>query len=175
MALLAMRQGEGMRLFLDTEFTGFSHSAQDRKLISLGLVSEDGHAEWYAEIDGWALDDCDPWVQRNVLSLLTGPFMPRCDARISLLTWFSERPRRVQIACDSEIDWRFLLDLLGVRPINLEPQRHDLAPLIDTPEYHNTVTAYFARGHPEHHAMHDARAYRLGWLAWMDATKGRRE
>ncbi len=35
------------------------------------------------------------------------------------------------------------------------------------------VTAYFAERHPEHHALHDARAYRLGWLAWMDARKAK--
>ncbi len=171
MASSAKSQGKVMLLFLDTEFTGFSHPAQNRKLISLALVSEDGNAEWYAEVGGWALDDCDPWVQRNVLSLLTGPLMLRDEARRSLRAWFSERPRCVQVACDSEIDWRFLLDLLGERPTNLALQRQDLAPLIDTPEYHNTVTAYFARGYPEHHALHDAKAYRLGWLAWMDATK----
>lgn len=102
---------------------------------------------------------------------MTGPRLSRDAARASLQDWFSARPRSVQAACDSDIDWSFLLGLLGERPANLAAQRRDLAPLIDTPIYNNTLTAYFSKGHPEHHALHGARAYRLGWLAWMDARK----
>ncbi len=160
-----------MLLFLDTEYTGLSHPAHARKLLSLALVAEDGSAEWYAELDGWELADCDPWVQRHVLPLMTSTRLSRDAARASLQDWFATRPRSVQAACDSDIDWRFLLGLLGDRPPNLAAQRHDLAPLIDTASYNNTLTAYFAKGHPEHHALHDAQAYRLGWLAWMDARK----
>lgn len=160
-----------MKLFLDTEFTGLSGPMRDRKLISLALVSEDGQTEWYAEVDGWVLDDCDPWVQKNILPLLTGPFMTRAEARNSLLAWFAALPRHVQAACDSEIDWRFLIELLGERPANLDEQRYDLASLIDTTVYHRRVMAYFAEGYPEHHALNDARAYRQGWLAWMDTSK----
>jgi len=160
-------------LFLDTEFNGLSQSAHARKLLSLALVTEDGKVEWYAELDDWVLTDCDAWVQRHVLPLMTGPRMSRDEAQTSLQGWFAALPRRVQAACDSSIDLQFLLALLGERPVNLVPQRHDLAPLIDTAIYNNTVSAYFAKGHQEHHALHDARAYRLGWLAWMAATKDR--
>ena len=160
-----------MLVFLDTEFTGLSHPASARKLLSLALVAEDGSAHWYAELDGWELVDCDPWVQRNVLPLMTGPRLSRDAARASLRDWFAVRPRSVQAACDSDIDWRYLLQLLGERPANLASQRRDLAGLINTASYNHTVSAYFAKGNPEHHALHDARAYRLGWLAWMDARK----
>ena len=160
-----------MLLFLDTEYTGLSHPASARKLLSLALVAEDGSTEWYAELDGWELADCDPWVQRNVLPLMTGLRLSRDAARASLQDWFAVRPRSVQAACDSNTDWHFLLQLLGERPTNLSAQRYDLAALIDTTSYHQAVMAYFAKGHPEHHALHDARAYRLGWLAWMDARK----
>jgi hypothetical protein len=153
-----------MLICLDNDYTDLSHPAHARKLLSLALVAEDGDAEWYAELDGWELADCDSWVQRHVVPLLTGPSLSRDTPRAS-------RPRSIQAACDADIDWRFLLGLLGDRPENLVPQRHDLAPLIDTACYNNTLTAYFAKGHPEHHALHDARAYRLGWLAWMDARK----
>lgn len=162
-----------MMVFLDTEFNGLSHPAHARKLLSLALVTEDGKAEWYAELDDWDLADCDAWVQRHVVPQMTGPRMSRAEVRTSLQGWFSALPRRVQAACDSSIDWQFLLVLLGECPVNLVPQRHDLAPLIDTAIYNNTVSAYFAKGYQEHHALHDARAYRLGWLAWMAATKGR--
>lgn len=168
---LALRWRSVVPVFLDTEYTGLSHPAPARKLLSLALVAEDGSGEWYAELDGWTLADCDSWVQRYVVPNLTGPRLSRDAARASLQDWFAARPRSVQAACDSEIDWRFLLRLLGDRPSNLAVQRHDLAPLIDTATYNNTLTAYFAKGHPEHHELHDARAYRLGWLAWMDSRK----
>ena len=162
-----------MLVFLDTEYTGLSHPANARQLLSLVLVAEDGSAQWYAELDGWEFADCDPWVQRHVVPLLTGPSLSRDAARACLQDWFATRPRNVQAACDSDIGWRFLLGLLGDRPSNLAAQRHDLAPLIDTAIYNNTVSAYFANGNPEHHALHDARAYRLGWRAWMDARKSK--
>lgn len=160
-----------MLIFLDAEYTRLSHPAHARKLLSVAPVAEDGGAEWYTELDGWVLADCDLWVQRHVLPLLTGSRLSHDVARASLQDWFAERPRSVQAACDSDIDWSFLLGLLCDRPSNLTTQRHDLAPLIDTPSYNNTLTAYFDQGHPEHHTLHDARAYRLGWLAWMDSRK----
>ena len=51
-----------MLVFLDTEYTSLSHPANARKLLSLALVAEDCSAEWYAELDGWELADCDSWV-----------------------------------------------------------------------------------------------------------------
>ena len=160
-----------MLIFLDTEYTGLSHQIHARKLVSLAVVAEDGRAQCYAELDDWELADCDPWVQRHVVPLLTGPRLSRDAARVSLQVWFADRPRNVQAACDSGIDWRFLLGLLENLPSNLAAQRHDLAPLIDTPIYNNTLTAYFSKEHHEHHALHDARAYRLGWLTWMNSKK----
>ena len=71
--------GENMKIFLDTEFTSF----EDPKLISVGMVSEDGE-EFYRELaDGCELTECSmfvvawvlPWlaeglVGRNLSSLL---------------------------------------------------------------------------------------------------------
>ena len=98
-------------------------------------------------------------------------YFPFSETIPSLRDWFATCPRSVQAACDSSTDWHFLLQLLGECPTNIAAQRLDLAGLIDTGTYHQAVKAYFAKGHPEHHALHDARAYRLGWLAWMDARK----
>lgn len=78
-----------MLVFLDTEYTGLSHPANARQLLSLALVAEDGSAQWYAELDGWELADCDPGVQRHVVPLLTGPSLPRDAARASLQDWFT--------------------------------------------------------------------------------------
>jgi hypothetical protein len=154
-----------MRLFLDTEYTG-TH-ASNPLLISLALVAEDGSREWYAELAGsWTERDCSPFVIREVLPHLQGPRLTWAEAHASLQQWFAAAPRCCVVACDAERDFQFLLALLGDRPANLDPQRLDLAPLIDTGTYHHAVDAYHARpDHPWHHALHDARSYRLAWLA----------
>ena len=161
-----------MLVFLDTEFTGLSNPAHARQLLSLALVAEDCSAEWYAELDGWELADCDLWVQRHVVPLLTGPSLSRDAARASLQDWFATRPRSVQAACDSDIDWRFLLGLLGERPSNLAAQRLDLAPLIDTAIYNNTVRLILPMDIPSTTpCMMPERIGLAGSHGWMDARK----
>lgn len=84
---------------MDTEYTGLSYPAHARKLLSLALVAEDGSAEWYAELDGWELADCDSWVKRHVVPLLTGPRLTCDAARASLQNWFAARPP-ARAACE---------------------------------------------------------------------------
>jgi 3' exoribonuclease, RNase T-like len=160
-------------LFLDTEYTGVGQA--NPKLISLALVAEDGQREFYAELtDTWTLDDCNEFVKRDVLPLLKGPRYTVAHARAELRVWFAEAPRDVQAACDSPTDWRFLLELLGTpQPPNLTPRYFDLRRLIDTTIYDRTVTAFYGTDNRIHHALADARAYRRGWLAWMDAHKAK--
>lgn len=160
-----------MLLFLDTEYTGFGQISPG--LISLALVAEDGSREFYAELaDTWTPNECTPFVRREVLPLLAGTRLSRDEARVALRIWFQDAPRTVRIACDSETDWRFLLDLLGTPlPRNLADRYYDLRPLIDATIYDCAVTAYYETDARIHHALVDARAYRAGWLAWMDSRK----
>ncbi|MFM0342456.1 3'-5' exonuclease family protein [Paraburkholderia fungorum] len=160
-----------MLIFLDTEYTGLNQTAP--KLISLALVAEDGRREFYIELaDTWTLDDCNSFVKHEVVPLLDGPRWSRTEAGASLRAWFADAPRSVQAACDSITDWQFLLDLLGSPlPANLVDHYFDLRPLIDTVIYDRTVAEYHKANAREHHALADARAYRRGWLAWMDARK----
>ncbi|MEN8502083.1 MULTISPECIES: hypothetical protein [Paraburkholderia] len=160
-----------MLVFLDTEYTGLGQPSP--KLVSLGIVTEDGHREFYVEIeDTWKLEDCSDFVRRVVLPLLGGPAMSLQQAREKLLDWFAASPRTVRAACDSPTDFRFLLQVLGeMKPPNLAEVSYDLRPLIDTTIYHNAVMAHYQTDAREHHALVDARAYRKGWLAWMDAHK----
>ncbi|WP_175961287.1 3'-5' exoribonuclease [Burkholderia pyrrocinia] len=162
-----------MLLFLDTEYTGLGQSRP--QLISLALVAEDGQREFYVGVaDTWTPDDCTAFVKREVLPLLDGPRMPRAKACAELRTWLAHAPRIVMVACDSETDWHFLLDLLGTpRPANLTDHYYDLRQLVDTTIYDRTVAAYYQKDPREHHALADARAYRRGWLAWMDSRKTR--
>ena len=61
---------EGMKLFLDCEFTQLN---RDTKLISLALVSEACH-EYYVELtDTYLAGDCSDFVIQNVLPQLSLP------------------------------------------------------------------------------------------------------
>lgn len=172
-----------MRIFLDTEFTDFI----DCEMISIGMVSEDGQREFYAEVSDFDRGKCNPYVRANIVPLLGRPLysqqsdslikpliLPRGDVTSHLRQWFVALPRSVTIACDSEIDWALLLDALEERPANIAG-RYDLRTLIDTSVFHHAVLEYHANPcRPWHHALHDARAHRAGWLAYMDARKNRR-
>lgn len=161
-----------MILFLDTEFTDFI----DCELISIGIVSEDGQHEFYAERmdynDAW----CNHFVREAVLPHL-GQFPDaacnRNELTRRLWAWFATLPRHVQLASDSTHDLDLLWDAFreGL-PVNLDKKVYDLRPLIDTTVFNNAVCCYHDQpNQPWHHALHDARAHRLGWLAWMDARK----
>ncbi|MEM5330864.1 hypothetical protein VSR34_30310 [Paraburkholderia sp. JHI2823] len=160
-----------MLLFLDTEYTGIGQP--DPGLISLALVAEDARREFYVELaDTWQPADCTRFVKQEVLPRLDGSPRTLAQARIELRDWLVEAPRHVQVACDSVTDFRFLLTLLGApRPGNLAADYFDLRPLIDTSVYDRTVAACYRTDSRMHHALVDARAYRLGWLAWMDSRK----
>ena len=94
-------------------------------------------------------------MRREVLPLLSGLSVPRTKARIDLRAWFATAPRAVQVACDSETDWFFLLDLLDTPlPANLGRRYYDLRPLVDTTVYDQTVAAYHQGGRARpHHAL----------------------
>jgi hypothetical protein len=158
-------------LFLDTEYT--SSEQREPNLISLALVAEDGKRELYLELADWTLQECNSFVIAEVIPLLSGPALSTERARASAREWLNGSPRKVQIACDSERDWQLLLKLLGTPlPPNLAASYFDLRPLVDTTIYHRTVVAFYDNNSRAHHALFDARAYRTGWLAWMDAKKG---
>jgi hypothetical protein len=162
-----------MLLFLDTEYTGYGPPAP--KLISLALVAEDGQREFYVELTNtWQIADCTEFVRRNVIPLLGGSGHTLIEARAKLHAWLSDAPRAVQAACDSATDFRFLMAMLGSSAApNLADSYFDLRPLIDSTIYDSTVASYHRANRREHHALVDARAYRLGWLAWMDSRKGK--
>ncbi|MBP0621147.1 3'-5' exoribonuclease [Cupriavidus consociatus] len=161
-----------MLVFLDTEYTGYDRS--DVKLISIALVAEDGHREFYAELsDGWREEDCSAFVRREVLPLLDAAnVLSSTQLKADLHQWFCAGPRSIRVATDSVIDFQILTNLLtGEWPGNLVIDRYDLRAMIDTGAFHRAVQRYFGPGRHEHHALHDARALRAGWLAYMDARK----
>ncbi len=161
-----------MKLFLDCEFTDFL----DIELISIAMVSEDGQHEFYAERNDFAHAKCSDFVRAAVEPLLGQHPEAICDREElcrRLWAWFATLPREVQIAADSTHDRDLLWDAFGEGlPPNLDMKVFDLRPLIDTTVFNDAVCHYHNQpGQPWHHSLHDARAHRAGWLAWMDQNK----
>lgn len=163
-----------MIIFFDTEFTELGI---DPKLISIGLVSEDGIREFYAELsDTYQLADCSDFVREAVLPHLQGGecrmTMKECAKR--LIDWlvsfgYSEQ---LQLATDSiSWDWPWIGELFAEAGEGTPWPNVASKPLIlsfdaDTGERFNTALENaFSKGLRRHHALDDAKANRLGWLA----------
>lgn len=160
-----------IRVFFDTEFTGL---VVDPKLISIGFVDETGQRTFYAELsDTWRFDDVSEFAAEAVL--------PQLDSAESLMTmrelgqrlfaWLEAFEQPVKLATDSLAwDWSWIQEIFhehGAWPRNLDGQ-----PLLLTMNYLNdydaflpAVEAAFAAGLRRHHALDDAKANRLGWIA----------
>jgi hypothetical protein len=160
-----------MLLFLDTEFTAFI----DIDLISIGIVSEDGLHEFYAERSDYRRDWASDFVKDAVVPHLgqrPERVCSREDLTRRLYAWLCALPSRVQIACDSDLDRDLLWDALedGL-PSNLDPSVRWLAWDSEERVFHDAVFKYHAQpNRPRHHALHDALAMRLGWLALNPTT-----
>lgn len=160
-----------MLIFLDTEYT----DPLNCDLISIGMVSEDKQYELYVERSDFSRECCNKFVQATVLPQLGmhGSALSRDQLAARLKSWFAALPRSITIACDSVTDWELLLDALNNEcPPNLIG-RYDLRGHIDLSVFHRAVVEYHERNGAWHHALHDARAHRHGWLAWQDSRKGR--
>lgn len=155
-----------MLLFLDTEFTDFI----DIDLISIGLVSEDGGATFYAERNDYRREAASDFVREAVLPHLGQQPEDSCsreELTRRLYDWLRGFSGTVQIACDSTHDRDLLWDALedGL-PTNLDPAVVKLAWQSENHAFHEAVCNYYDQsGRPRHHALHDAHALRCGWLA----------
>lgn len=153
-------------LFLDTEFTGLGQRLT--QLISIGLLAEDG-AEFYAELPPASYqDNLVPWVKGNVLPLLEGGacVMPPDELTRRLGNWIAARGPAV-IACDApDFDFGFLRAILDPWPSSLDTRPVVLQFDADRGERFNAALEQAsAGGLRRHHALDDAKANRLGWLA----------
>lgn len=151
-----------MYIFLDTEFTQLSHEA---KLISVGLVSEDGK-EFYAELsDTWLLDDCSDFVKSDVLPHLEGgrALMARVELCLRMGNWLESFEVPVQLVTDAPTwDWPWLdyiFDEDHLQPANLES-----TPVLFVPSEHELEALHLQGQFRYHNALDDARTLRLAWL-----------
>lgn len=153
-----------MILFLDTEFTDF----QQPDLISLGLVSECGRHEFYAERNDFDLARCSDFVQSTVLPKLGQGLsgVDRTNLAIALRAWLenvhsfdSQGPVLVLYDFDTDFELfrQALLEQLPpwIEGTNVAEEVNPIswarAGLIESPD--------------AHHALHDARELRADWLA----------
>lgn len=159
------------RVFFDTEFTGL---VVDPKLISIGLVDESGDLIFYAELsDTWQMVDVSDFVREAVLPKLEGGTARMTMAELGerLTIWLEEFNEPVQLVTDSLVwDWTWIQEIFhehGQWPANVDGK-----PLLLTMNYLNDFDAFeaaiegaFAAGLRRHHALDDAQANRLGWIA----------
>jgi len=156
-----------MLVFIDTEYT----DALDCDLISIGMVCEDDHYAFYAERSDFQVDWCNSFVKAAVLPLLglVSRTFDRVQLTNELISWFASLPFDVTIACDSFTDWELLLDALdGAHPSNIIGC-HDLRTNSNSVAFYNAAAEYHNHFGPRHHAMHDARAHRYGWMCCNEA------
>lgn len=152
-----------MIIFLDTEFTGLCQPKP--RLISIGLISDDYQKSFYAELkpDSY-IEQAEPWVKSNVLPLLEGgEFLMQPEVLRERLTAWLGSLGIAQIAVDFGIDFEFLHEMLTHWPSNIERE-----PLyIASSEFTETVEKIYVKNIElrRHHALDDAKANRMGWLA----------
>lgn len=165
-----------MRLFLDTEFTDF----RDPRLLSVGLVAEDGR-EFYAEVtDGWEKAHCNAFVVDSVLPHLgaaPASHVSRAELKQRMIDWLESlgpAPVITQIVFDSEVDWRVLREACG----NLNTAKLDVQwtwlTLPDADKRSRCealIEEYFVANGPRHHALVDARALRSAVLEIESAAR----
>lgn len=171
-----------MLIFLDTEFTCLPNPVMPPRLISIGLVSEDGKHEFYGEIErgqGWDWLDCSDFVMIEVVPLLRGGKFAMLPAALKarLLAWLGSLQGSLTLATDSYIDLEFLKVLLGQDwPASLNRKPYDLRPMLADEESGRIFDRAFIqcqkdRGGSEHNALYDAWGNRAGWMAWRRKQK----
>lgn len=159
-----------MLLFLDTEFTDI----EQPELISLGLVSDCGRHEFYAELSDFDRRACTAFVCREVLPKLGRIPAARAD-RVTVAeaftSWLAQLPGdAVEIGFDFEGDWELIQPLIGEAVLSRCAPRSvwrfimtDYLP----PRLHTAAPAN------AHHALWDAYVLRLNWLAANAIAQGR--
>ena len=155
-----------MRVFFDTEFTELGI---DPRLISIGLIAEDGQREFYAELsDTYTIDDCGDFARLAVIPKLAGAEVRMSLAELGdrLYDWFSSFGEPVVLVTDSLAwDWPWIQEIFYDRPW---PDSLSPAPEIigQTPEFRCAVEVAVTKHRlRRHHALDDAKANRLAWIA----------
>lgn len=149
-----------MLVFLDTEFSDLLLP----ELISIGLIDEDGRS-LYLELDNIGPSVCSKFVQESVWPLLGGPKVSPPHASDLLAEYFAPYTGNLALWTDAP---SFDIKMLNV--VAPEDLRFRVAPFEFETEkqrqlYLKESERGFLEGLRRHHALDDAKAARLGWLA----------
>lgn len=156
-----------MKVFFDTEFTGLS---SDPRLLSIGLVAEDGR-EMYVELtDGWSEAMCSPWVRQHVLPMLgRGARLTRRETGRRINEWLTSFNSPTTLVGDTDWDTTLLGDLMNECGIDSSSYRIELISYANKAEamaFEGAKREYFNNEKAlPHHALDDARAFRGAWEA----------
>lgn len=142
-----------MLIFIDTEFTDF----KDAELISIGMVSECGRHEFYAELPV-NQSKCNDFVLATILPQLGKVPEARCsvdELRERLRLWLEQFSTRAPIICfDFDGDWHLFCHAMGyeipawLRGKNIYKYLDQVA-----------LQMYFIDNRiKDHHALNDAKA-----------------
>lgn len=151
-------------IFFDTEFTGLSINP---RLISVGLVSEDGR-EFYAELsDTYQASQCDQFVQEAVLPRLQGGdvLITLPELALRLGNWMEGFDEPIKLATDSlSWDWPWI-NKIFCEPYTWPENLNDKPVILSqSDDFNLAVENAFAGGLRRHNALDDAKANRLGWV-----------
>jgi hypothetical protein len=149
-----------VRVFLDTEFTDFT----DPKLISCGLVAENG-SEFYVELsDAWMPEQCSEFVQSVVLPRLdrsAATTLCRSEAGVHLAEWLASQGNSATLIHDAAVDWHLCAELLRAAPgigTRIAPQLLSWPGSAMARHYALLLAKNLANDAMRHHALFDARA-----------------
>ena len=151
-----------MILFLDTEFTDF-HAPE---LISVGLVSECGRLEFYAERTDFDQRRCNEFVQAKVLPKLgLGPQFNSGELSAALRTWLNrvhalDAAGVVLVLYDYDTDFALLANTLVNLPAWIEG-----ANIANHINHVSWAREGLDESPTAHHALYDAKELRADWLA----------
>ncbi|POA83704.1 hypothetical protein C1882_18330 [Pseudomonas sp. FW305-E2] len=143
-----------MKIVVDCEFTQLN---QNSKLISMALVSEEGHELYFELNDNYRHEDCSEFVVERVIPQLSGgsALISTESARNKLWSFLSQFDS-VEIMSDAPIwDWEFFCSIVyhqGKWPSNVANTPINLIDLFNE----KGVDGEEAPELP-HHALLDAR------------------
>lgn len=157
-----------MFVFFDTEFTGLHDNP---KLINIGLISEDGAHQFYAELsDTYVHSDLSEFTASHVVPLLSGEeVLTLKQLSFKLNMWIRQLNSEVLLATDNPSwDWPFILEIFKDNwPDNLNKECFllNMNYMKDADAFYDAIKGAYESGLRNHHALDDAKANRIGWLA----------
>lgn len=177
-----------MKIFFDMEFTGLR---QNTTLISIGLISEEGHT-FYAETNYYDTLQVSPWIKENVISNLTespeNRYFSKGDLRKALLEWLDQFDYIEWVSDCCHYDFVLLIDLLFGDALSI-PKKYgtvcyDINQLISD-DYCISLQEAFDKSREEildsygityistkHNALYDAKVIRKIYQCLMFDTGG---